>query len=224
MKRILVLALVSVFSLSTLACKKKTKKAAPNTKTSKKAKKKPAPRKLKMLGIVYKHNTTKVGWTGYKFTKKSAVKGHFANVKATGLTSAKTVSGLLKGFSLSIDGASVKTGRPDRDANIAANFFKKFTGGATILAKVVKVEGVKKGKLHVELKLSGLTKVVVFDFNLAEDGTLTANAGIDMVKFGLKAAYDSIHAACKGFHVGKDKKSVTWTDAKLHITTVLANK
>ena len=217
MKRLFVLVLVSAFSLTSLACKKKDKKPAPRKTT--KTLKRGAP---KGEGFSFDAKATKISWTGFKFTEKAAVKGHFATFSATGKKTAKTALELLQGFSLTIDGASVKTGRPDRDANIAANFFKKFVGGPTITARVLKVEGKEKGKLHVELKLSGLTKTVVFDYTLSADGKLVANAGIDMVKFGLKAAYDSIHQACKGFHVGKDKKSVTWTDAKLHLTTQFA--
>lgn len=220
MKRLFVLALVSAFSFTAMACKK-DKKTAPvkRASASKKALKRGAP---KAKGFAFNAKATKISWTGFKFTRKAAVNGHFAKFTATGTKSAKTAHDLLKGFRLSIDGTSVKTGRPDRDANIASNFFKKFVGGATILAKVLKVEGKEKGKLHVELKLSGLTKTVVFDYTLSADGKLVAKAGIDMVKFGLKAAYDSIHAACKGYHVGKDGKSVTWTDAKLLLTTTFA--
>ncbi len=223
MKRLFVLVVLSTFAFGSLACKKGKKSASGKTSpASRKALKRGSATKGKT--VTFDPKATKVGWTAYKYTRKAAVKGYFATFSATGATQGKTAHALLKAFSLRVDSASVKTGKPARDLNIATNFFKKFMGGPTINAKVVKVEGKNKGKLHVELSIHKLTKTVVFDYTLSAAGKLEANATIDMVKFGLKGPFASIEKACKGLHRGKDGKSKTWTDVQLHLTTQFAMK
>jgi hypothetical protein len=49
------------------------------------------------------------------------------------------------------------------------------------------------------------------------EGEFTASGSFDMLDFGLKTAFDSIHQACFEKHKGADGVSKTWTEVEVRI-------
>ena len=157
-------------------------------------------------------------WTAFKFTEKAPVKGSFNSMKLKGPTQAESLADLVQGLSLDIDGASIESGNPGRNVTVKQFFFEKFVPAFVIKAAVEKVEGDEtQGKLHIQLTLNSTTKILPFEYTV-KDGALEANATMQMMDFGLKAAFDSIHTTCKTLHTGKDGVAKTWDVVDLKVT------
>jgi len=158
-------------------------------------------------------------WTAFKFTEKTPVKGKFNKAEVKGKTQAGSLAELVTGLHIDIDGASVETNDPGRNATIQQFFFEKFNPPFHIHAMATKLEGDdQKGTMAINLSMSGSAKDVPFAYTVGADGVLTAQASIDMLEFGLQAPYDSIHKACEDKHTGKDGVSKTWTQVDLLLT------
>lgn len=160
-----------------------------------------------------------IGWTAFKFTEKLAVKGRFGKFQAMGPGSADSLEKLLTGLHMDIDGASVETDNPARNATIQQFFFEKFNPPSAIHAMVTKLEGDdQKGTLTINLKMNGVAKDLAFPYTVDANGLLDAKASIDMLDFSLQPAYDSLHQACEDLHKGKDGVSKTWTQVDLAVS------
>lgn len=158
-------------------------------------------------------------WTAFKFNEKTAVNGKFNTRKVSGPTSASSPVELARGLSMEIDGASVETDNPARNATIGEFFFGKFKPSAQIRASVADVKGDdRKGTMDMKVTMNEVTRVVPFAYTVTPDGEVTAKGSIDMLDFALKDAHDSIHQTCEELHKGKDGVSKTWTDVDLTLT------
>lgn len=163
--------------------------------------------------------TIQIGWTAFKFTEKLAVKGRFNKFKAMGPSTADSLDKLLAGLHMDIDGASVETDNPGRNATIQQFFFEKFNPPSAIHAMVTKLEGDdQKGTLTISIKMNGVAKDVAFPYTVDAKGLLEAKASVDMLDFGLQPAYDSLHRACEDLHKGTDGISKTWTQVDLAVS------
>lgn len=161
----------------------------------------------------------KVEWTAFKFTQKQAVTGSFNTTKVSGPTQATSLVELAKGLSMEIDGASIESGNPARNATISEFFFQKFAPPSRIIGKTVEVEGDDaKGTVEIEITLNDTSRVVPFAYTISKDHQVEAAATIDMMDFALQKAYDSLHLACEEQHTGEDKVSKTWTEVGLKLT------
>ena len=158
-------------------------------------------------------------WTAFKFTEKSAVKGRFNKLQAMGPSSADSLEKLITGLHMDIDGASVETDNPARNATIQQFFFEKFNPAFAIHAMATKLEGdEQKGTLTIHVKMNGVAKEVAFPYTVNAEGLLEAKGTIDMLDFGLQPAFDSLHQACEDLHKGKDGISKTWTQVDLSVS------
>ena len=159
------------------------------------------------------------GWTAYKFTEKAPVSGTFNTVKISEMKTGDTLTSVFAGVTGEIEGPSVESNNPARNATIAAAFFGKFVDAAKITAKVTGATGDDKvGLLMVSVTMNGVTKALQMKHEgLKEDGTIVAKANIDMLDFALQAAFDSIHTTCKDLHTGKDGIAKTWTEVEVSI-------
>lgn len=158
-------------------------------------------------------------WTAFKFTEKAPVKGKFNKAEVKGKTSASSLAELVTGLHMDIDGATVETNDPGRNATVQQFFFEKFNPPSHIHAMATSLEGDdQKGSMAVNISMNGSAKDIPFAYTVGEDGVLVAQASIDMMDFGLQAAYDSIHKACEDKHTGKDGVSKTWTQVDLTLS------
>lgn len=160
-----------------------------------------------------------IGWTAFKTSEKTPVKGHFTKFQAMGPGSAESLEKLLTGLHMDIDGASVETDNPARNATIQQFFFEKFNPAFAIHAMATKLEGDdQKGTLTINIKLNGVAKDVPFAYTVNAEGLLEAKGTIDMMDFSLQPAFDSLHQACEDLHKGKDGVSKTWTQVDLSVS------
>lgn len=158
-------------------------------------------------------------WTAFKFTEKTAVNGKFNVRTVSGPTSASSPIELARGLAMEIDGASVETDNPARNATIGEFFFGKLAPSAKIQASVADVKGDEgKGTIDMKIAMNGVTRVVPFAYTATPAGEVTAKGSIDMLDFALKDAHDSIHQTCEELHKGEDGVSKTWTDVDLTVT------
>lgn len=158
-------------------------------------------------------------WTAFKFSEKTAVNGKFNTRTVSGPTSASSPVELARGLAMEIDGASVETDNPARNATIGEFFFGKFKPSAKIRASVADVKGDdQKGTIDMKVTMNEVSRVVPFAYTVTPAGEVTAKGSIDMLDFALKDAHDSIHQTCEELHKGKDGVSKTWTDVDLTLT------
>ena len=165
------------------------------------------------------------GWTAYKFTEKTGVSGSFTVTNLSDTKAGPSLAAAIDGVTMTIDPASVSSGNEGRDLTIQQKYFGLFTPQTDLTAGVVAVKGDDKaGTVDINVGMNGVSKTISFPYELAEDGTLTAKADMEMMDFSLKAAFDSIHAACKLLHTGEDGVAKTWTDVALSITAKVAKE
>ncbi len=163
---------------------------------------------------------THVKWTAFKTSEKLAVGGAFDKVTfKTRKNSGSALMDVINGAKFTIQVNSVNTANPARDATLKAAFFNKISK-KEITGEVKKIGAVPRGRMEVELQLNGVTKMVPFDYSVAEDGTFESTAKIDVMDFNLKAQHESLNQACKGLHIGKDGVSKTWTEVDLQLVSV----
>ena len=158
-------------------------------------------------------------WTAFKFTEKTPVKGRFNKAEVSGKSSAPTLPELMKGLRIDIDGATVETDNPGRNATIQQFFFEKFNPPFKIQATIASVTGdEQKGSLQIKIDLNGAAKEIPFTYTVTPEGAVEAKGTIDILEFGLQPAFDSLHQACQDLHKGKDGVAKTWTQVDLSLT------
>ena len=122
------------------------------------------------------------GWTAYKFTEKAPVSGTFNTVKISEMKTGDTLTSVFAGITGEIEGASVESNNPARNATIAAAFFGKFIDAAKITAKINGATGDDViGLLMVTVTMNGVSQPLRLKHDgLKEDGTVTAKTTINM--------------------------------------------
>lgn len=165
------------------------------------------------------------GWTAYKTTQKVAVGGTFNSVKISEMKPGATLTAAFAGLSAEIEGASIESGNPARNATVAAAFFGKFAEQAKITAQITGASGDEKlGLFMMNVTMNNVTKPLQLSHEGMKDGTLVAKTVINMLDFGLQGAFDSIHKTCEALHTGDDGVSKTWTEVEISITVDVTKK
>jgi polyisoprenoid-binding protein YceI len=163
--------------------------------------------------------SVKVQWTAFKFTNKTGVSGGFNKVQLSGTRSAKTLSDLAKGLRMEIDGTSIESGDPARNATVSEFFFQQFKPTGKIIGEAVEVTGDdKSGVVKIKISMNSTSQLVPFAYTIGDKGAVEAKGTMDMMDFSLQSAYDTLHQACEEKHVGPDGVSKTWTTVDLKIT------
>jgi polyisoprenoid-binding protein YceI len=164
-------------------------------------------------------DAVKVEWTAFKFTAKQGVTGSFNTAKLEGPKEASSLVRLAEGLSMEIDGASIESGNPGRNATISQFFFQQFTPSPTITGKVESVEGNdESGTLQVAITMNGTTRTVPFAYTISEANEVEAKATIDLMDFAMQKPFETLHQACEEQHIGEDGVSKTWTEVGLRLT------
>lgn len=160
-----------------------------------------------------------VTWTAFKFSNKTAVSGRFNTTKVSGRSSADSLVSLAEGLSMEIDGTSVETDNPARNATISEFFFGKFVPSGKIAVSVTDVRGDEtQGKIDMKIEMNRVSRVVTFGYAATPEGDVVATGAFNMLDWNLKAAHDSIHVTCEEQHTGPDGVAKTWTDVVVTVT------
>ena len=161
----------------------------------------------------------KPGWTAYKTSDKAPVSGTFTSATLSPTKAGPSVAAALDGVTMTIDPASVSSGNEGRDKTLQDKYFGVFAPQTEFTVAVVAVKGDDAGgTVDLNIGMNGISKTLSFPYQVAPDGTLTAKTSMEMMDFGLQAAFDSIHEACKILHTGADGVAKTWTDVELSVT------
>ncbi|PWU22011.1 MAG: hypothetical protein C5B49_01690 [Bdellovibrio sp.] len=165
---------------------------------------------------VYTLNNKSVvaGWTAYKTNEKLAVGGQFKKVDLSGKNAGPSLFKMVEGVEVRADVMSVNTENPGRDKTLADFFFAKLSPGPAV--GKIKQYDEKAGKAVLALTLNGKQKDVPLKVEVKGDN-VSATGDIDILDFGGKDAFDSIHAKCLDQHKGKDGVSKTWSAVTLNI-------
>ncbi|CAD7287119.1 YceI family protein [Campylobacter suis] len=134
----------------------------------------------------------------------SKVRGNFGSFDAT--IDFDKASNEVKAFDATIDAKSINTQNAKRDDHLrSADFFEadKFEKLSFKMTKYVK-ESDNEGKIHGDLMIRGITKPVVFDFELG--GFHKTDKG-EKIGFSLETDINR-----KDFGVGKDSSNLTISD------------
>lgn len=163
-------------------------------------------------------DSVKVEWTAYKFTEKTAVKGHLRAAIAHVNGTPKSVDEMLTKTSFEVDALSVDTQNPVRDTTLRDNFFKLMKD-TKITGRIVSVTG---NTVMVKMTMNGITKDIKFRLRRG-DSVLSATASIDILDFAMNDSFNKIQEACEILHKGADSKSKTWSTVDLSVSATLSS-
>ena len=157
-----------------------------------------------------------VGFQAYKTPLKIGVGGEFNNVGYVNNTkTAKNLSVLLKGSTVSINTGSVDSANPIRDKKLVDFFFNTMSQKG-IQAKITdlkedKSDGSAKitGVVFVDIKMNNVSHPAEMRFSY-EKGVLQADGVIDLKDYNALNSLNSINKACYDLHKGK-----TWSDVAI---------
>ncbi len=159
-------------------------------------------------------------WIAYKTSEKIAVPGTFEKINITLQNSEGDIPTLLKGVSFEIDGTSINSNNPERDAKLRQAFVGNWTD-SLISGNIQEAAGNgSSGKGTFVLKWNGLEKDLEFTYTIKND-SLFISSEIQMPAWNARSAADSLNAVCKEVHTGKDGKSVLWDNVALKISVPL---
>jgi len=168
-------------------------------------------------------SSVKVGWTAFKTTEKTPVKGSLNEVQVTtSKKPAKSLTALLSSAKATgqMDGEKKSdSGNPARDTTLFQKFFSLLAGSGKFQGSFLHVKGDDQaGTLDLALGLNGKKKNIPLNYLLGADGSLSVTGEFDMTEFGMDAALASLHTACEALHKGKDGVSKTWPNVGLTLT------
>ena len=167
--------------------------------------------------------SVKIGWTAFKTTEKTPVKGTIKDSKVqTPPKPTKSLSALLT--ATKADGQidhqdKSDSGNPARDTTLFQKFFHLLWGYAKYEGSFDSIKGDDHaGTMNLALHLNKIKNEVPMTYKLGDDGAFEASGEFDMTKFGMDAALASLHKECETLHTGKDGVSKTWPNVGLTLT------
>ena len=152
--------------------------------------------------------------TGYKFTEKTGVSGHFSSFKLSKNEKKENIKELLKDLVVTVDLTTLDSGNPVRDKNMRETLF---AGLSRDSSAIISVKKVTDKTIETHLKINDRTQKVIFDYSI-KDEVLTAQGRFDALEYAFGKQIEKLKKRCGLLHTGKDGKSVTWTDFALEVT------
>lgn len=164
---------------------------------------------------LYSINTQKstIGWTAFKFTNKTGVKGNFNAVKILNPHKGKTIGETLVNSKFAIPVNSIFSNNEDRDNKLKDLFFGSMKNTSFILGKFKSIE---KNKGTVTLTFNSQTHTIPFTYTIVGN-ELKLKSTLDLKDWGAQNALQKLHAACEFLHKGEDGISKTWDVVDLDI-------
>ena len=204
MKKLIILAVITVISFQFTACKSEEKKETP-TKT-----------KVKEVAFSLKNATNTIDWTAYKTTDKVPVKGKFKKVTITKNGEGNTAKEAINGAEFSIPVSSIFTSDTSRDFTLRKFFFEAMDT-TSLLSGSLHLTDATNGTASITM--NGVTADLPFTYTIeGKEFKLTATMHLD--NWNTQKAMESLNGACKELHKGSDGISKTWNDVAINITSV----
>jgi len=199
MKRVLIVALLSVFVLNLSSCKKEKEGNVEKSKVVNK--------------YVIDSKTTVVHWTAYKTTDKVPVKGIFKQVEISNVTSASNPVEVIKNVKFIIPVNSIFSNDSIRDFKLTTFLFGKMTKTSHIIGKASLQDN---GKGEASITMNGFTKKVSLIYEV-HGNDMKIMAKIDLNNWKAQAAVAALNEVCSEKHKAADGKSVTWSEVDIMV-------
>lgn len=165
----------------------------------------------------YDSESTVIGWTAFKFTEKTGVKGFFENADVMIPNQSEDMLQTLSGATFTIPVNSVNSQNPERDVKIQNHFFGTMEATEVISGMVKSIDN--KTAL-VDLSMNG--KTVEYNGNVTVDGEkVIFETTINMVDFEAQSSIDSLNNVCEVLHTGTDGVSKLWSEVDIKVETTL---
>lgn len=201
MKKIFVLSLLLVTTLSFTSCKKKEKKETKPTEN--------------LYSVEAKK--TVINWTAYKTTSKVPVKGQFSKLTIENTKKASTTMEALNGLKFSIPISSLFTNDTIRDSKVKKFFFGTLKN-TNLISGTLTIDNESSGS--VDITMNGISQVLPFSYVIS-DQMVTIEAIMDLDNWQAQAAIKALNTVCKDLHTGDDGVSKTWSEVKIEVETYL---
>lgn len=204
MKKLSVISLLLIASLTTFSCKQHEKKDA------------------KPIGKIYavEAKSTTINWIAYKTTQKLPVKGQFTKVTIENTKNASTVLEALNGLKFSIPVSSLFTNDTIRDGKLKKFFFGTMKNTNNIYGTLT-MNNETSG--FVELTMNGISKMLPITC-VIDNQKVRIEAQMNLDNWQAQLAIKALNIACKGLHTGDDGISKTWNNVKIEVVTNLKYK
>lgn len=201
MKKIFVLSLLLVTTLSFTSCKKKEKKETKPTEN--------------LYSVEAKK--TVINWTAYKTTSKVPVKGQFSKLTIENTKKASTTMEALNGLKFSIPISSLFTNDTIRDSKVKKFFFGTLKNTNLISGTITMIN---ESSGSVDITMNGISQVLPISY-LISDQMVTIEAIMDLDNWKAQAAIEALNTVCKDLHTGDDGVAKTWSEVKIEVETYL---
>ena len=165
----------------------------------------------------YDAESTVIGWTAFKFTEKTGVKGFFENADVMIANESEDMLQTLSGATFTIPVNTINSQNPERDVKIQEHFFGTMEATEVISGMVKSIDN--KTAL-VDLSMNG--KTVEYNGNVTVDGEkVIFETTIDMVDFEAQTSVDALNTVCETLHTGNDGVSKLWSEVDIKVETTL---
>lgn len=201
MKKIFLLSLLLVTTLSFTSCKKKEKKETKPTEN--------------LYSVEAKK--TVINWTAYKTTSKVPVKGQFSKLTIENTKKASTTMEALNGLKFSIPISSLFTNDTIRDSKVKKFFFGTLKNTNLISGTITMIN---ESSGSVDITMNGISQVLPISY-LISDQMVTIEAIMDLDNWQAQAAIKALNTVCKDLHTGDDGVAKTWSEVKIEVETYL---
>ncbi len=150
-----------------------------------------------------------LGWTGYKTTEKTPVKGVFKKVAIGGThTDATSPEAVLDGSLVDVTVKSLFSGNEERDPKLIDIFFGTMEN-TSVITGTLHLKGAEK---TLTIKMNDTMHEVPVTTTY-KDNTYTITGDVDLATFNAMPAVEALGKACFDLHKGADGVSKTWAEA-----------
>lgn len=206
MKRISILVIALILSVT--ACKKENKTTKTNAATETVSSEK----------FIVKPEATSVKWTAYKTTDKKPVGGEFKILKfenKTGATPQEALNNLK--FSIPVSGLFTNDATNTRDAKIKTSFF-----GAMLDTDLIKgTIKISNNIYSASITMNGVTHDLPLEVTITEGRRVAMTGTMNLKNWDALGALESLNKVCFDLHKGADGVSKTWEDVAIEVNTYL---
>ncbi|MCB1321843.1 MAG: YceI family protein [Leptospiraceae bacterium] len=165
----------------------------------------------------YDPATTELKWTAFKFTDRVGVGGTFDEYQVSGTEAdATSPQAAVRNLKFSIQGPSVNSDNPERDAKIAGSYFGLMENTGTIEGSV-KSAGADEGV--VTILMNGVEKDIPVTVEMSGVSQMKVSGNIDVNDFNAQESVQKLNEVCSEKHTGEDGASKLWPDVDFTITT-----
>lgn len=199
MKKVIIVAILSMFVLNLTSCKKNKEEVVKKNETVKK--------------YIIDSKTAIVHWTGFKTTDRVPVKGIFNQVEITNVTPADNPVEVIKNVKFSIPVNSIFSNDSIRDFKLTNFLFGKMKSTSHINGEVSLNDN---GKGEASIAMNGFNKNVPVSYEVHGDD-IKINAKIDLNNWQAQVAVAALNEVCSEKHKAADGKSVTWSEVDIMV-------